>query len=365
MDITILDTAFNKIGILDVFESFIWVERYSDFGDFEIYTPVTVDLLNLLQEDRYLQIPDSTRTMIIESIEIKTDTETGNKLVVKGRSIESILDRRIVFRQTILDGTVLTLGPGIWTILNESVIDSIYPERNFPNFVFNFSMPSDIYEMSVKAQFYYDYVSDCIKFICDKYQIGFKIELNASNQYVFSIYRGSDRSYAQSTNPFVIFSPDFDNLIRSDYFHTKRYKKNYALMRGDPLSAPDGFPGYPLRGQAWTDDVGTGLGRREMFVDASDMTINIEGTTTRVSDSDYLLQLKERGLLELAANGDITSFDGQIDTSHSYVYQQDYFLGDIVQIENEYGITGRVRITEITFSENLSGKSIYPTYVLV
>ena len=46
----------------------------------------------------------------------------------------------------------------------------------------------------------------------------------------------------------------------------------------------------------------------------------------------------------------------------SHTYGVDYFLGDIVQIENEYGIQASAQITEIIETENESGYSIIPTF---
>ena len=43
-------------------------------------------------------------------------------------------------------------------------------------------------------------------------------------------------------------------------------------------------------------------------------------------------------------------------------YREDFFEGDVVQIENEYGHNTKVRILEMTTSENEQGTSVYPTF---
>ena len=45
-----------------------------------------------------------------------------------------------------------------------------------------------------------------------------------------------------------------------------------------------------------------------------------------------------------------------------YKYKQDYDVGDIVTIKNEYGIIADVRITEVTESEDSTGFSVIPTF---
>lgn len=41
---------------------------------------------------------------------------------------------------------------------------------------------------------------------------------------------------------------------------------------------------------------------------------------------------------------------------------EDYFLGDVVQVINEYGISAAPRIVEIIESEDENGKSTVPTF---
>ena len=45
-----------------------------------------------------------------------------------------------------------------------------------------------------------------------------------------------------------------------------------------------------------------------------------------------------------------------------YIYGEDFNIGDIVQVENEFGITGTVYISEIVFSQDVNGITITPTF---
>ena len=58
-------------------------------------------------------------------------------------------------------------------------------------------------------------------------------------------------------------------------------------------------------------------------------------------------------------------FEGEIDPMAMFVYGEDYFLGDIVQIKNEFGIEARVRIEEIIFSYDKDGYTVVPTFSVV
>src|SRR5689334_16206887 len=118
MDITVYDTNMVAVAIVDDVESFLWTDRFDRYGDFELYSDFSYQLLNIFQPDRYLQIKYSGHTMIIESVEIKTTADHKDKIVVKGRSLTSMLDRRIILRQVIIDGSLQT---GVQTLMNENV----------------------------------------------------------------------------------------------------------------------------------------------------------------------------------------------------------------------------------------------------
>src|SRR5699024_5869815 len=56
------------------------------------------------------------------------------------------------------------------------------------------------------------------------------------------------------------------------------------------------------------------------------------------------------------------SFEGELDISATYTYDEDYSLGDIVQAENEFGNEARCRITEFIRSQDTNGTDFYPTF---
>ena len=64
----------------------------------------------------------------------------------------------------------------------------------------------------------------------------------------------------------------------------------------------------------------------------------------------------------MAENTDVTSFEGQVETTIMFKYGEDFFNGDVVQIANEYGHETKARILEIVTSENEEGTSVYPTF---
>ena len=103
--------------------------------------------------------------------------------------------------------------------------------------------------------------------------------------------------------------------------------------------------------------------RREMFTDASD--ISQDTAEALLSDEEYLAQLTQKGNEDLAENSFEKKFEGQLDTTGVFVYGVDFFLGDIVQIVNEYGVKAKARVSELIHSYSLSGQDIYPTFTII
>ena len=150
MELLVLNQSFESIAVIDNYKSMIWTDRYNAYGDFEIYFAMDTKLLSFLKEDYYLWSKDSEHCMIIESIKIDADVEDGNQLIVTGRSLESILERRIIWGQRIFTGN---LQNGIQTMLNECIISPSIEDRKIANFVFVASADSKITDLKIDHQY--------------------------------------------------------------------------------------------------------------------------------------------------------------------------------------------------------------------
>ena len=72
--------------------------------------------------------------------------------------------------------------------------------------------------------------------------------------------------------------------------------------------------------------------------------------------------LQDFGKTQLDATSSTQQFEGEIETSGLYTINRDFFLGDIVQIENEMGIQAVPRIIGIIYAEDENGTSVVPTF---
>lgn len=479
MDLMVLNTDLEPISVVDLYESFIWTDRYFKYGDFELYAPISESTFSVFKKDYYVQRPGSDRAMIIEDLRTNTDVEEGNRVTITGRSLESILDRRVIWGQMTFSGN---FQDAIEKMLNVCIISPSNPNRKIPNFIFKRSTDPRITSLTLEAQYTGDNLYDVIASLCEERKIGFRITINANKQFVFELYVGTDRSYDQTDVPYVIFSPNFDNVISSNYTESNSSLKNVALIGGEGEGS--------ARRYTAVGDL-SGLNRREMFVDARDISSEISENITetcdftrypsqvfnassktfvtntlfkscmidvrayagrvvrltipkytnasgaisnyatifvnsskqyistikvwdkygdtenkgsleeydillpadaayiytsmfsstaisqdvyygeesdfkcslvKLSNTEYIEQLRQRGKEYLSENTDLTAFEGQMETSIMYKFGEDFFEGDVVQMEDEYGHSSRVRVLEVITSENEEGISVYPTF---
>ena len=99
----------------------------------------------------------------------------------------------------------------------------------------------------------------------------------------------------------------------------------------------------------------TGINRRELYVDARDIS----------SDSEDNAKKLQRGKEKLSEYTDISSFEGRAETRIMFKYGEDFFTGDIVQFADEYGHEAPARIVEMITSDSGEGLSVYPTFKMI
>lgn len=375
-ELYILDTNFNTLTFIDEYISLIWNERYNEAGDFELILPKSSPVIPYMAMNNYLWSDDSNKLMIIENYKTQSDILSGDEILYSGRSLESILDRRIVWQQTTVSGKVQDV---IRKLLNDSIIfqkkngnvwinEYETSDRRIENFRFEPNDDPKLAEITMpEAQFTGDNIYEVINTITKLYKIGYEIYLNPTtrewvdeetgehyqytvNQFIFKLYLGVDRSSKQTTVPQIEFSENNENLLSSLTTILGDTYRNVALIAGE---------GEGLARRTKTYGTETGLTRRELFVDARDISSN-DGA---ISNDSYLKLLEERGKEKLKDYEVKKETDTDVDTnSDLYELGVDYMLGDVVENVDSYGIRSRSRITEITTSITPSEISMHPIF---
>lgn len=399
VDIYILDENFKLVAVEDNYQSLVWNERYNDVGDMELCMPINSEAVPYITEDCYIYIPLSDNMMIVEGHTPGTDADAGNTIIFNGRSLESLLNRRIVWTQTVVTGNV---QDAIKTILNNEFINPSNVKRKVDNFIFEESKDSAVKDLTMaENQFTGDYVLDIITTICKLFKIGFKLRVmktievtslpvigdsvtiylhnghtytwdKVTKQYnkdtlsrvpsegekvfVFKLYSGIDRTNSESTIPQVEFSLNNDNLFSSKLRVDKSNYRNVTLVAGEGEGTARRTVTYPDG-----EDVPSGINRREYFTDARDISSN----SGQISATDYNKLLTERGKQKLNEYVITKEVEAEVDTiseESMYKYERDYYLGDKVKNVDAYTQTSISRVIEMTISITSDKFQFYPIF---
>lgn len=431
IEVYVLNKNLEQIGIIDSYTSLIWANRYAEKGDCELYIEATTKNLDLLKKGNYLIRHDDDMVCRIETVELDTDVENGNYIIVTGYDVKKILDQRVIWGQSNVDGNV-----------EDYIRDLVYKSLVNPNLsarqIRNESGRANFF-LGDKANFNevtseqnsYNNVGEKIREFCTKFNWGYKVIVDdTTKNFYFVLYNGTDRS------DYVVFSTDYENLITSKYKEDSSNLANVALVAGEGEGSDRSrnVSGYA-----------ESLNRNELYVDARDISrtitwgeliemypttdqgghghiyitspqqaitykmdiidiqivdnnqltelkiaypngqvikkngntyyqiydviiADLESDSPAVGDSVilrdvvYSVYLLNRGYEKLAEYGTVVSFEGSVEPSTTFKYKEDYFLGDLVTVENEYGISVKARIVEVVEVCDDNGYSIEPKF---
>lgn len=346
MDIYVLNKEFEVVDIIDLYKSVIWTTRYYTYGDFELYLPASAENLDMLKVDYYLVREQDregdiySNVMIIKNIKLVTDYEEGDHLIVTGKCLKFLAYQCVIMHQSTIKGN---LEVGLRYVIRTNT-------ERMPKPKIELSTPAG-FDVKAEVQVTGDEVGKFLEDICKMYGWGWDIEVDIKNKYfILSLYEGKDHSSQQSKNPIVEFSPDFDNLISSNYTISKENYKNVAIVAGEGEGADRRVYRKELEN----------LGEEyqcELYVDARDISSDEEQSVSSYND-----QLSARGLKELTEHTVVESFEGEIEPNVNFVLNKDYFLGDVVQIKNSYGISATTRVTEVIDCLDDSGRTVIPQF---
>lgn len=340
------NNTFVKTAVIDDATSVIWIKRFNEAGEFELYIRASAELLDLFDGEVILTRDNNNTVMSVENIHLKTNAENGDYLTITGRSAECFLGRRIVPKQTTFQNT--TAENVIRSLIDQNVIDPPAPHQRRKIDVITLGT-SQGYTDIINKQVTGKNLLDVISSICKVLNYGFEFEFDGLT-FEFNLYKGVDRSFDQTENTFVVFSPEYENLGNTEYTKDKSTLYNSVYVAGEGEGK-----------DRIISNVGTtsGLDRRELWIDARNESSNTDAGTLTPTEYGYVLT--QQGMEMLKTTTETTEFNGEILDINVYAYGVDYNLGDIVQVVNEYGLTATATVTEITEVEDETGYRIYPT----
>lgn len=362
------DSTTKVIGIIDAASSIIWHSLFFGVGDFEITDAATPEIINLLKAGRYITRPNNDDVGIIEKIYIPDSAETGLQITASGRFVKSLLERRLIYnllgssnKATILRGNVENAVRNV--VKNNAIACPFDSRRNIELLALGdaaniTAVIVDANGNAAEKQVSYENLLTYTDSILEEYGIGAKCILR-NGIFLYTLYAGTDRSTGNSAGlkP-VIISKEFDNLTSSEYTYDESTERNVALIGGEGEGI-ERF--YSLIGSA------SDLQRREIFIDAASISKKYKDENDEeqtYTDAVYKSMLDAKGKQDIAPLVKTETFDGVIDaTNGNYIYGRDFFLGDIVTVQNnDIGKYINVRISEALEYQDENGYNVEIKY---
>ena len=118
----------QKIGLLDDFVSVVWNNRFLTSGDFEFIVKLTKRNIDLIKRNRFVTRKNLDEIGIIEEVTISDDNGT-KQIKAVGRMAQSLLNRRIVWDSTLLNGLTL---PQLRALIDNNLINPSDVKRQIP-----------------------------------------------------------------------------------------------------------------------------------------------------------------------------------------------------------------------------------------
>ena len=353
-----LDASLRRNQVIEGYKSFIWTERYSAAGDFQIVTRSSFANRQLLAADTWIGKAGSDYVMKVQTISDDTAADGSRMMTVTGMSLEKLLDDRVAMGvlsdTTTVPNWVLTGTPGdvaremftqvcVAGVLNPLDTIPFYTPGTLLH-AGNIAEPPGVITVTVTP----DTLYNSLKSICDTYNLGFRLVRNGDlSEVYFEVYTGNNLTSEQSILPAVIFDPDMESLTQISQLTSTAVVKTVAYVLAangfEVVYAPD------------ADTTASGYGRRVLLINSSNST---------VAGPDLTTALQQEGLIALSVQKPVYSFDGQLPQTLPYIYGTDYSLGDLVEERASDGYGNLMLVTEQIFSSDDTGERAYPTLTL-
>ena len=337
MEVRIYNASMQFQGLIENQTSVLWNRKYFEPGDFELYCPVTVNNHNLLKRGNLVWIRGAAEAGVIESL-VMEQNDTKNQIQAKGRFLSSYMSRRLI-RPTynIQNGLVET---AMRQILSNAVSIPLVRLGDVQGFTERVSFQATYKNLQ-------DYETKLAKYS----NIGYRFRPDFTNKTItFELYKGLDKTFNQTARPRVVFSESYNNILSSRYTLNDQLLKTVCYVGGQGEGSART---YAVAG----DDSLTGLDRREVYINASD--ISPEDLTS----AQYIEALKQRGNNELKQDVLAEAVECVTDANSNFKYRRDYDLGDIVAVRKEsWDIATNLRITELTEIYEYGAMKVSPTF---
>lgn len=336
MEIRVYDANLNFKGISENQTSFVWTRKYFEPGNFRVYLPLTDDNLKIYRLGNLVTYRGANEAGVIEDL-ILRNTSTERVIIAEGRFLSSYMDRRLVRPTLNFTGKVEV---AMRKMLTDAVAIPLVQLGTLNGF-----------DETIDFQATYKNLLSMEEKLSKGSNIGFRFRPDFTQKVIyFETYKGLNKARNQTDRAFVEFSDMFDNLNSVENRQNNQLLKNVGYVGGEGEGSGRT---YIIVG----DDTLIGLERREVFIDAKDIS------SDDITQVEYLAALRTRGLEKMEEHVFSNSYECATIPTGNFEYKKDYDLGDIVTIKKKsWGLNTNLRITEIQEVYEHGSATIVPTF---
>lgn len=324
------------LGELDAVASVSWTRRWHKPGEFELRVNRHVKYADTLALGNVVVLQNDPRRaglIVHREIELGEEGKGGEVWRVRGVSLAGVLGRRITVPPAGQAYDAVS-GPAE-TVMKHYVSTQAVNPTDTARAISQLAVASDLGRgPTLSWQSRYKGLAEELEAISVASGLGWDVWLQFSPwAWLFEVYEGRDLTAGQSTNPPVIFSPDFDAIRSQRYAESEANYRNVAYVGGQ---------GEGVDRVVVTVGNASGLGRLEVFVDARDLA---EQAALQARGEQHLAELHVDRL-----------FEAEILPHRPFRYREDWDLGDVVTIQNKaWGVTMDARVVAVREIHEPSG----------
>jgi hypothetical protein len=352
-------TQLERGQIINGIDTSMWVERYSEPGEFEFTAQLSTGIKDFLPIGTIISHADTLEVMIVENHEIQETVEDDPVVTISGRSFVSYLENRVVGMNAARSSSTLvpyTLAADytwnqIVALINDHIFTPVTTNDALVNVRAVSTVPgTGVSEIrNVEFEPVWDTVADILKIddlgIKTIRRNTFGVQGSSSDTYI-TVYKGIDKSAS------VIFSWKGGDISTADYLFSNKELKNSALVIGKFL-----FIAVDVGGL-------TQYNRRIMIVKADDIDGHLTAVPTGVPLTTMLNAMTVRGRQEIAKQSIVTMSQTDVSKTSKYLYRKDYNMGDLIALDGNFGQIALMRVIEYAEIEDENGESGHPTLSL-
>ncbi|WP_249365246.1 siphovirus ReqiPepy6 Gp37-like family protein [Cytobacillus citreus] len=341
--IRILSPSMEMLGEIDNYESLMFTRSWHGIGDFDMRINRYKNHTEHLQEGNLILVgAQMNKVFMILHQEIELDDngkETENWLI-KGFHLKAVISEKITVppSHTSHDNKSGSSEEVMKHYVNNNAVNPVDVNRKRLEVTL---APNQHRGANISWQSRFKNLAEEIAEISLITGLGWTVNLDLENKkWVFDVLEGRDLTADQDILPPVIFSPQFESIQSMQYVKSKLNYRNVAYVAGQ---------GEGVKRRVIIVGDATGALRREVFIDARDVAEETEDDPPKQRpEKDIIRDLTNRGNQKLQEFLQEEYLEGQILTHSTFVYEEDYDLGDIVTVQNvDWGVTLNARITEI------------------